>query len=214
MRKAYQWNDIESISGTWYNPATQELFISTNLGLLCISNHYQYLLDDLTVVNNIVFYNDHFIIQGEVDVLTKYEADSTANQPAGSGGAVVLPGMPVTPIYHGILNYQTDYLGNNALKSNFDCLYIRVFKVNDQSGYVKVKSTTVTDMGVETDERTYTIDSESWDSLTDSIYLRYQPKYQKACAISFEVESTNPIICHELGYTELNEIPAISSVNI
>lgn len=214
MRKAYQWNDIESISGTWYNPATQELFISTNLGLLCVSNHYQYLLDDLTVVNNIVFYDDHFIIQGEVDVLVKYEADTTTNQPIGSGSTVVLPGMPVTPIYSGTLNYQTDYLGNNALKSNFDCLYLRVFKVNEQPGYVKVKSTTVTDMGVETDERTYTIDSESWDDLTDSIYLRYQPKYQKACAISFEIESTNPIICHELGYTELGEIPAISSINI
>lgn len=214
MRKAYQWNDVEEINGTWYNPATQELFISTNLGLLCISNQYQYLLDDLTETSNIVFYDSHFIIQDEVDVLVKYEADSTTNQPIGSGSTVVLPGMPVTPIYHGTLKYQTDYLGNNALKSNFDCLYLRVFKVNEQPGYVKVKSTTVTDMGVETDEQEYEITNESWDALTDSIYLRYQPQYQKACAISFEVESTNPIICHELGYTQLDEIPAISAVNI
>ena len=69
-------------------------------------------------------------------------------------------------------------------------------------------------MGVETDEQEYEITSESWDALTDSIYLRYQPKYQKACAISFEIESTNPIICHELGYTQLDEIPAISAINI
>lgn len=193
MRKAYQWNDIESISGTWYNPATQELFISTSLGLLCISNNYQYLLDDLTTVNNIVFYEDYFIIQSEVDILVKYEADEN---------------------YTGTLNYQTDYLGNNALKSNFDCLYIRVLKVDDQSGYIKIKSSTVTDMGVETDEQEYEITSDSWDSLTGSLYLRYQPKFQKACAISFDVESTNPIICYELGYTPLDEIPAISAVNI
>ena len=193
MRKAYQWNDVDEINGTWYNPATQELFISTNLGLLCISNQYQYLLEDLTQTGNIVFYNDHFIIQDEVDVLVKYEADEN---------------------YNGILKYQTDYLGNNALKSNFDCLYLRVLKVNEQSGYVKVKSTTVTDMGVETDEQSYEITNESWDALTDSIYLRYQPKYQKACAINFAIESTNPIICHEIGYTQLDEIPAISAVNI
>ncbi len=215
MRKAYQWNDIDEISGTWYNPATQELFISTNLGLLCISNHYQYLLDDLTEVNNIVFYNDHFIIQSEVDVLTKYEADAATNRPIDGDSVVIFdPTAPIATIYNGVLKYQTDYLGNNALKSNFDCLYIRVFKVNEQPGYVKVKSTTVTDKGVETDEQRYEITNDKWDSLTDSLYLRYQPEYQKACAISFTIESTNPIICHELGYTPMDEIPAISAVNI
>lgn len=193
MRKVYQWNEVSEIYKTFYTPATQELFIATDVGLLCISNNYQYLLSDFLSVDNIYFYSDHFVVSDVTDISCSYERLED---------------------FTGVIHFVTDFLGDNALKSKYDCYYLRIYHNNEDNGVITIKSKTVTDMGVETDERMFEFGPNDWDELTDSIYIRYQPKYQTACAMSFEVTSTNPIISHQLGFTETNEIPAVSHINI
>lgn len=92
-----------------------------------------------------------------------------------------------------IVKTQLYGLGDNML-SETDCVFIRVFNAENETGSqtVKVGGFTLTDKKTPLLERTFTITSSDWTD-DGSYYIRYQPTYQKALGIQIEIESTVPI---------------------
>lgn len=196
----WQCNDISEVTGTWYNPAAQELFISTDIGLLCVSNKCTYLLSEYTNVSHMYFYPTHFLFKSDYADGTSVSND-TEYRVAYDWSNVL------SQSDNHYLKLKTKYLGleeNALIKAN--CLYIRFAKYKDSgSDTVVVKSTTITDIGTTTGEITKTITQADFDADTKSYYLRYQPQNQKCVGISFDIKTTMPIISMSLGYTTLNE---------
>jgi hypothetical protein len=152
------------------------------------------------------FFGDHFMLkEWEVveETLTPFDYKCSFEYDAYANGKK--------------LHIKTLYLGSvENRKSQYDCFYVRIFK-NDPyntTGDFKITATTITDMGMDSDTKTFSITASDWDAKTNSIYLRYQPKYQRAVAMTFDIESSFPIISMTLGYNELEEQAALSHINI
>ena len=199
LKQLWHCNDISTINKTFYNPSTQELFISTDIGLLCISNSYTYLIDDMKDVEEMFFYNTEFYIKN----------------------IAIVEGSPVTQYYKASYEYfsggnqhiklTTKYIGSiENYKIHINCVYIRLYKNTNDTGTFKIKERTITDKSMATDFKQCTIDwdTEGWG------YIRYQPQYQKGSSISFEIDSTAPIISISYGYTVLDEVGQIGRNNI
>ena len=80
-----------------------------------------------------------------------------------------------------------------------DCLYIRLFSEEHEEGLLKVKATTISLKGRQTEETTFKIKASDWDEITHTIYLRYQPKEQRGLGISFKIESPFKIAALSVG---------------
>ena len=209
LRRVIQATDIDEIKGTWYNTENQELFIATDKGLLCLNNTSNYLLEDLNNVSAMWFFSDYFIAKNTETVLDPEEEEYITETRDWELAYKYSKLSEDTP-----MNITTKYFGSiENFKSNFDCIYFRLAKTKGKNtdDIFTINATTVTDMGAITDTKTVT---PVYDAITDSMYLRYQPKYQKAVAMKFDITSTAPIISWSIGHTPLDEVGAMSAVNI
>ena len=205
LRKVAECNEISTIKGTWYRECNQELFIATDVGLLCISDTYQYLLTEYKNVSAMFFYGNIAIVKNTVHsqgtyITTDYQL-SYQHSDTNSTNLVI----------------KTKWLGDIANQVlRVDCFYIRLFldKTFDNSKSVTFKSETITDIGTESDTKTISLTVNDFDSVTKSVYLRYQPQYQTAVAMNFTVTTPFPIISMSVGYTVKDEQPQISHINI
>ena len=198
LKQLWHCNDISTIYSTFYNPATQELFISTNIGLLCVSNSYTYLLDDIFDVQNIFFYNDSFYVDGYgynndnppqlVEKYWKVSYEHLGNSMTGS------------------VHLATKYFGSIAnQKIHINAVYVKLYNdwtsQNDKT--FRIKETTITDKSTTTAYKTCAID---WDSMGWGSVI-YQPSYQKGSSISFDIDSDAPIVSMSVGYNVIDEVP-------
>lgn len=209
LRRVIQATDIDEIKGTWYNTENQELFIATDKGLLCLNNTSNYLLEDLNDVSAMWFFSDYFIAKNTKTIWDPEEEQYVTETKDWEIAYKYSKLSEDTP-----MKITTKYFGSiENFKSNFDCIYFRLAKTKGKNtdDTFTINATTVTDMGAITDMKTVT---PIYDAITDSMYLRYQPKYQKAVAMKFDITSTAPIISWSIGYTPLDEVGAISAVNI
>lgn len=209
LRRVIQATDIDEIKGTWYNTENQELFIATDKGLLCLNNTSNYMLEDLNNVSAMWFFSDYFIAKNTRTYWDPQEEEYITETKDWELAYKYSKLSEDTP-----MNITTKYFGSiENFKSNFDCIYFRLAKTKGKNtdDTFTINATTVTDMGAITDTKTVT---PEYDSITDSMYLRYQPKYQKAVAMKFDITSTAPIISWSIGHTPLDEVGAISAVNI
>ena len=209
LRRVIQATDIDEIKGTWYNTENQELFIATDKGLLCLNNTSNYLLEDLKNVSAMWFFSDYFIAKNTETHWDPEEEEYVTETKDWELAYRYSKLSENTP-----MKITTKYFGSiENFKSNFDCIYFRLAKTKGKNtdDTFTIQATTVTDMGAITDTKTVT---PVYDAITDSMYLRYQSKYQKAVAMKFDITSTAPIISWSIGYTPLDEVGAISAVNI
>lgn len=117
--------------------------------------------------------------------------------------------------YNGEVHIKTKWFGDKTNKKiKCDCLYIRLHNIKESNAqkYIKIKSFTMTDIGMETEEREIT--DLSFDQLTDTAYIRYQPKYQTCVGMSFDIKTNCPIVSMNIGYIPLDEMAQISQINI
>ena len=198
LRQLWHCNDISDIYNTFYNPATQELFISTDIGLLCVSNNYTYLLDDIYNVENMYFYDDSFYVDGHLADDTEVYIKISYEYQSGMAGTV---------------HIATKYFGSiENQKIHINAVYIKLYNdyTSDLPKVFKIRETTVTDKSTTTDWKDCNID---WDNDKWG-YVRYQPKYQKGSSISFEVKSDAPIISMSVGYNPIDENAQFARNNI
>jgi hypothetical protein len=88
---------------------------------------------------------------------------------------------------------------NNQTVTINDCLYFRIFSEEHEEGDLKVSATTISLSGRKTEDTTFKIKASDWDSLTDSLYIRYQPKEQRGLGISFSIDSPFKIASMSVG---------------
>lgn len=202
LRKVIQANDISTIKGSWYNEGTQELFIGTDIGLLCLNNINNYLLRDFKDVSDMWFFDDYFIAKNTSSSVGESETDDWK-----------IAYEPTVLDVDNSMHLETKWFGSTEnFKSRFDCIYFRVSKPSDDvTPHFSIKITTMTDMGLEDETKTVPLE---FDSLTDTAYFRVQPKFQTAVSMKFAINTNCPLISWSIGYTELQEVAQISQINI
>ena len=186
LRKAYTATEINDIYNAIYYPSLDATIFSTNIGLLCISDRFGMFVipndsvdpKDKLYLNTkgyITLFNDN---ESLIDYYNLWFIDSKWEK---------LPIKLSTKFYG---------LGSNLI-SITDTWYFRLFAdkniYNDmeypRTGEIKLSVDVLTDRGLSTESKTINIDEKDWDSLTDTVYLRYQPKLQRGVGISINVES-------------------------
>lgn len=182
--------DISEVYSSVYNPTTGTLLLSTNKGILALSDKFgAYWLTD-TVALLIQCTNKDVLVR---DIHEGGDVDYHLYRLCLSEGYTPRRVKLVTSFYGE---------GNNAV-SKVDTLYLRLWVETPAAGSVTVKATTMTDVGLSTEEKTFKIAATDWDKETHSFYLRYQPKYQTSVGVSFTVESDFPIAQMSAGVTPL-----------
>lgn len=199
LRKAYTATEINDIYNAIYYPSLDATIFSTNIGLLCISDRFGMFVipnenvdpEDKLYLNTkgyITLFNDN---ESLIDYYNLWFIDSEWEK---------LPIKLSTKFYG---------LGSNLI-SITDTWYFRLFAdkslYNDmnypRTGEIKLSVDVLTDRGLSTESKTINIDEKDWDSLTDTVYLRYQPKLQRGVGISLNVESPFAI-----GYLGIGTTP-------
>lgn len=212
-------NELTGIYGKWYNPATQELFLDTNIGILVFSDLGTYCLEwdnetNAKSVRDIFFFEDYFIINFIADV-AKSHYYSYNNK----------TGYESNKVY-----FITKYYGNGLVPITVNNIYIRLYDqaVENVEGFIKMKGYTITDKGTETDTKEVliggednpeatppTVAGEAWDSETGTMLVKYTPQFNRGLGFALEVETTFPIIDIKFDYVENGSIESqIAHVNI
>lgn len=219
MELAQYANDLTKIFGKWYNPATQELFLDTNIGLLVFSDLGTYCLEWSTetqtaTVKDIFFFTDYFIINIIGDATKSYYYSYNKKT-----------GYESNKVY-----FITKYYGNGLVPITVNNIYVRLYDQAEANaeGFIKMKGYTITDKGTQTDTKEVliggednpeaeppTVAGEAWDEQTGTMLVKYTPQYNRGLGFALEVESTFPIIDIKFDYVENGTIESqIAHVNI
>ena len=202
-------NDLTNIFGKWYNPATQELFLDTNIGILVFSDLGTYCLEwaeetEEKTIKDIFFFEDYFIINLMNDV--EYSHYYSYNNKEG---------YESNKVY-----FITKYYGNGLVPITVNNIYVRLYDQADTNaeGFIKMKGYTITDKGTQTDTKEVLIggtEGEEWDSETGTMLVKYTPQFNRGLGFALELETTFPIIDIKFDYVENGTIESqIAHINI
>jgi hypothetical protein len=211
-------NELTGIFGKWYNPATQELFLDTNIGILVFSDLGTYCLEwenETTerTIKDIFFFEDYFIIN-------LYE---TTEEPQSHYYSYNnKEGYVSNGIY-----FLTKYYGNGLVPITVNNIYIRLYNqsVENAEGNITMKGHTITDIGTQTDTKEVIIGGvdpvteepigEEWDAETGTMLIKYTPQYNRGLGFALEVATTFPIIDIKFDYVENGSVESqIAHINI
>lgn len=219
MRLSQYANELSAIYGKWYNPATQELFLDTNIGILVFSDLGTYCLEwesetEERTVQDIFFFSDRFYINLIDDTEYTYYYSYNKLEEYESNGIKLL----------------TKYYGNGLAPICVNNIAVRLYNQHTENaeGSIKFKGHTITDIGMQTDEKEVliggeddptanppTVAGEAWDSETGTMLIKYSPQYNRGLGFALEIETTFPIIDIKFDYVEDQTTEGqISHINI
>lgn len=196
-----QADTFAEITGASYIPATGSILIGVNevegeteTGCLYVLNERFgiYRINDIDGFKYASYLNDNSVgcITTENKLYRlKYEEDETFTK----------KDIILDTAFYGA--------GSNVVSVN-DCWYIRVTDPEHNSGEIKLSVSTLTDIGRQTETRTFKIKATDWDELTDTVYIRFQPKLQRAVGVSLHVESP-----FKIGYIGVGATPETLQLN-
>ena len=174
---------ISEIREYGYNPTTQTNILITDIGVIMLSAFGTFLLEYTDIVgyylqdDGICLYNNN----GDYHFIKYYKQ---------SGDGYTKQNIEIETCFYG---------ANNELTAINDCLYARIFSPEHEEGDLVVSASTLKLTGRQTEETTFKIKSSDWDKMTDSIYLRYQPKEQRGVGVSFKITSPFKIASLSVG---------------
>ena len=175
---------ISEVRNYLYNPATQTVFLITDIGVLFYGLFGMFLLE-YTDITNIFLLNNGIALSdnnGNYRYI-KYYLDE------GDEGYTKEN-----------INIETSFYGmNNEVVTINDCLYFRIFSEEHEEGDLKVSATTISLSGRKTEETIFKIKASDWDKITHTIYLRYQPKTQRGLGVAFAIDSPFKIASLSVG---------------
>lgn len=175
---------ISEVRNYKYNPATQSIFLITDIGVIVYSLFGIYQIEflncqDMYLLNNGVILTDN---EGTFKYVKYYKEETTDDYTKEN------------------INLETCFYGmNNQTVTINDCLYMRIFSEEHEEGNLEVSATTLSLSGRMTEKTTFRIKESDWDKLTHTIYLRYQPKEQRGLGISFSINSPFKIASLSIG---------------
>ena len=175
---------ISEVRNYLYNPATQTVFLITDIGVLFYGLFGMFLLDYTNITN--IFLLDNGIVMSDNNGNYRYikyyldEGDTDYEKQN--------------------IRLETSFYGmNNEMVTINDCLYFRIFSEEHEEGDLKVSATTISLSGRKTEETTFKIKASDWDKITHTIYLRYQPKTQRGLGVAFAIDSPFKIASMSVG---------------
>lgn len=203
LSKMFEASDINEIKFVGQNPSSLSLWICTDTGVYIMSDTDMFKLDYKA---DSVSFCDSFVIIDENDF------DTEQNEYKHTTNRISLydigDGATETPI-----KLHTKYYGlGGELKATYDCWYIRLHNNDHKAGKLKLKVNTITNTSFETEEKTYDIEPSMYDG-NDTIFIRYQPKYQSAVATQLELESDIAIYQISLGVNTTDAVAQQSKFN-
>jgi hypothetical protein len=175
---------ISEVTNYLYNPATQTVFLITDIGVLFYGLFGMFLLEYTDITN--IFLLDNGIVMSDNSGnyrYIKYYLDE------GDEG-YTKENIRLDTCFYGM---------NNEVVTINDCLYFRLFSEEHEEGNLKVSATTISLRGRKTEETTFKIKASDWDKITHTIYLRYQPKAQRGLGVSFSIDSPFKIASMSVG---------------
>ena len=175
---------ISEVRNYKYNPATQSIFLITDIGVIAYSLFGIYQIEflncqDMYLLNNGVVLTDN---EGTFKYVKYYKEETTDDYTKEN--------IQLETMFYGM---------NNQTVTINDCLYFRIFSEEHESGVLEVSATTLANRGRTTERTTFKIKASDWDAETHSIYLRYQPKEQRGLGISFKINSPFKIAALSVG---------------
>ena len=175
---------ISIVRNYLYNPATQTVFLLTDIGVLFYGLFGMYLLEYQNIVNIFIMDNGIALSDnlGNYRYVKYYLDDGDED--------FIKENIKLETCFYG--------MDNQTVTIN-DCLYMRLFSEEHEEGELKVSATTLSLKGRKTEETTFKIKAGDWDEMTHTIYLRYQPKEQRGLGISFAIESPFKIASMSVG---------------
>ena len=172
-----QADEIEQIYSSVYNPNTCSIYVLASSGI------YIFGSDQLLRLDITGYKRGYPLGLGAAfvsDTDTMFIAYTRDNKPAW-----VQNDMKKIPI-----ELETKFYGEgNNIKSVNDCVYIRLYDENKGAGKVVLKCQTLNEGTWVSEEKTFDINSEMWDKVHKTLFLRYQPKYQEGAGFSVSIKS-------------------------
>lgn len=202
--------DITDIYSSVYYPSLDMIVMATNIGLLCYNN-------DTGIFN--IDSTDYYEIQSQLDVPLKSSNAKLFLQKDGyityfvpgevSDYLLFITFVRTEEFIPSWIRLSTKYYGagSNIISIN-DCWYLRLYAdksewSNNREGSIILSVNALTDQGFVTEkEKRIEIKESDWDDLTDTLYIRYQPKLQRSVGISLNVDSRFPIAYIGVGTTQ------------
>lgn len=175
---------ISEVKNYLYNPATQTVFLITDIGVFFYGIFGQFLIEYTDIAD--VFLLDNGIVLGTDAGLyhyIKYYLDEGDEDYQKNN-------IKVDTCFYGM---------NNETVTINDCLYFRLFSEEHEEGNLEVQAVTVSLEGRKTEKTVFRIRKTDWDKETNTIYLRYQPKQQRGLGISFKIDSPFKIASLSVG---------------
>jgi hypothetical protein len=181
MNQTQFLDKFEDILGYRYNPATQTIFMITENEVIAYSAFGAYEISFSNCV-------EIFLLQEGVCLLDDSGNFKYIRYYAESG--YTKQNIRLETCFYGM---------NNQTVTINDCLYVRLFSEEHESGDVEMTASTLSNSGRMTEKTTFKIKSSDWDKMTHSIYLRYQPKEQRGLGVSFSINSPFKIAALSVG---------------
>lgn len=172
-----QADEIEQIYSSVYNPNTCSIYVLTSSGIYIFGNDQLLKLDFRGYTRGYSLGLGAAFVSDTDTMFISYTRD---NKPSW-----VQNDMKRIPI-----ELETKFYGEgNNIKSVNDCVYIRLYDEYKGAGKVTLKCQTLNEGTWVSEEKTFDINSEMWDKVHKTLFLRYQPKYQEGAGFSVSIKS-------------------------
>lgn len=181
-------NIISNIYLTAYDTATYKFYLCSNNGIYIISGDnanpaaaYRLGINNITRLF-ITLDGPIIVTDTNIILVSYYPRDGyTDNR------------LKISTCYYGTGNNQVGII---------DCWYIRLYSEQAIAGTLSVSINTLTNEGCATEKKTINIKATDWDKLTNTYYIRYQPKLQRGVGASLNLESDFPISSLSASYLQ------------
>ena len=172
-----QADEIEQIYSSVYNPNTCSIYVLASSGIYIFGSDQLLRLDVKGYTKGYPLGLGAAFVSDTDTMFISYTRD---NKPDW-----VQSDMKRIPI-----ELETKFYGEgNNIKSVNDCVYIRLYDENKGAGKVVLKCQTLNEGTWVSEEKTFDINSEMWDKVHKTLFLRYQPKYQEGAGFSVSIKS-------------------------
>ena len=172
-----QADEIEQIYSSVYNPNTCSIYVLASSGIYIFGNDQLLRLDVTGYKKGYPLGLGAAFVSDTDTMFISYTRD---NKPSW-----VQSDMKKIPI-----ELETKFYGEgNNIKSVNDCVYIRLYDEYKGAGKVVLKCQTLNEGTWVSEEKTFDINSEMWDKVHKTLFLRYQPKYQEGAGFSVSIKS-------------------------
>ena len=187
-----QADEIDEIIATAYNPNTMSTYVLTTDAIYIFGTN-QLIRLDMPGYTKCFPINTGAVFVGDDAMYLSYNKTT---------------GYTAKPIV-----LETEFYGlGNSVKAVNDCVYIRLFNKDGDTGKVILRCQTLNEGSITSEEKTFNVTPDMWDKDTGTLFLRYQPKNQAATGFSVHIES--PFAIATLQVSESPETVQNSKYNV